>query len=96
MIRIKLKKKQLRILEFLIIGVLFGLIEDVIAVKAVSDVVINPRVVGTVLLIAIPFAIISELVVDHPRFWEVLKLKWEEGADKVLPPPPPKPPEIKK
>lgn len=71
-------KKRLRILEFIIIGVLFGLIEDVIAVKAVSDVMIDKRVLLTILLVAIPFAIVSELIVDHPRFWEFLRIRREE------------------
>ena len=40
----RFNKKTLRIIEFLIIGVLFGLIEDIIAVKAVSDAVIKALV----------------------------------------------------
>lgn len=78
MASIHLKKKTLRIIEFLIIGVLFGLVEDLIAVNLVSEVIIDIRVIGTVLLVAIPFAIISELVVDHPRFWELVRLKHKE------------------
>lgn len=70
----RIRKKTLRIIEFLVIGVLVGLLEDLIAVRAVSDVAINLRVVGTVLLVAIPFAVLSELVVDHPRFWESLNI----------------------
>lgn len=61
-------------MEFLIIGVLFGFIEDIIAVKAVSDAIINARVIFTILAVAIPFAIISELIVDHPRFWTAMRL----------------------
>lgn len=72
---IHFKKKTLRIIEFLVVGVLFGLVEDIIAVKAVSNVLIDFRVVGTVLAVAIPFAIVSELVVDHPRFWEILRMR---------------------
>jgi len=74
MVHYHFKKKTLRIIEFLIIGVLFGLIEDIIAVRAVSNVIIDAKVVLTVLLVAIPFAVISELIVDHPRFWELLRL----------------------
>lgn len=77
---IHFKKKTLRIVEFLVIGVLFGLVEDIIAVKAVSNVMVDLRVIGTVLLVAIPFAIVSELVVDHPRFWEVLRMR-KPGVD---------------
>ena len=76
-----LKKRTLRVIEFLVIGVLFGLIEDIIAVRAVSEVMIDLKVIGTVLLVAIPFAVISELVVDHPRFWEVLRLYKKDGQN---------------
>ena len=76
-----LSKKKLRIIEFLFIGVLFGLIEDVIAVKAVSDAVINPRVILTILAVAIPFAIVSELIVDHPRFWINIRLRRPDDED---------------
>jgi len=51
------------------------LVEDIIAVKAISNVLVDLKVVGTVLLIAVPFAIVSELVVDHPRFWEILRMR---------------------
>lgn len=80
-----LHKKTLRIIEFLVIGVFFGLIEDLIAVEAVSDVAITPRVLLIILGVAVPFAVISELVVDHPRFWELLRLRRKEGEN--APPP---------
>lgn len=76
-----LRKKTLRIIEFLIIGVLFGLIEDIIAIEAVSDVTINLRVIATVLLVAVPFAIVSELIVDHPKFWQLLRLHHEDNSE---------------
>lgn len=81
--RVHLKKKTLRVIEFLVIGVLFGLIEDLIAVEAVSDVMITPRVVFIILVVAIPFAIVSELIVDHPRFWELIRLRHKEDEDSV-------------
>ena len=77
----RLHKKTLRIIEFLIIGVFFGLIEDLIAVEAVSEVMITPRVILIILGIAIPFAIVSELVVDHPRFWELMRLRRKEDIN---------------
>jgi len=54
-----------RILEFLIIGICLGVIEDIIAVQASTGAMITWTTVGIVTLVAIPFAIISELVVDH-------------------------------
>lgn len=64
--------KKLRIIEFLIIGVVMGIVEDLIAVRAATDTMINFGVIWIVFLVALPFAVLSELVVDHPRFWEKL------------------------
>ena len=62
--------KKLRIIEFLVIGVVMGTIEDLIAVSLVTDATINLNVIWIVFLVALPFAFLSEIVVDHPRFWE--------------------------
>lgn len=64
------RDKILQFVEFLIIGVLVGLIEDILAIIFATDAKITWHVIWIVLLIAIPFAILSELIVDHPRFWE--------------------------
>lgn len=78
-----LKKKTLRVIEFLVIGVLFGFLEDLIAVEAVSDIMITPRIILIILGVAVPFAIVSELIVDHPRFWELLRLRHKEEENIV-------------
>ncbi len=62
--------KKLRILEFLIVGVLMGIIEDLIAIVFATDAEVNFRVILVVFAVALPFAFISEIIVDHPRFWE--------------------------
>jgi hypothetical protein len=62
--------KKIRILEFLLIGVVMGLGEDLLAIFVATDAHIDLDVVWVVLLVAIPFAFISEIVVDHPKFWE--------------------------
>jgi hypothetical protein len=62
--------KKLRLIEFLIIGVAMGLLEDIIAITLATDASIDFRVIWIVLLVAIPFAFISEIIVDHPKFWE--------------------------
>ena len=54
-----------RVLEFFIIGVIAGIVEDVIAIRAATDAIIDWKVIGIVALVAIPFAILSELIVDH-------------------------------
>jgi hypothetical protein len=62
--------KRLRILEFLVIGVVMGLAEDLLAVSLATDAKLTWRVVLVVFFVALPFAFISEIVVDHPLFWE--------------------------
>lgn len=62
--------KKLRLLEFLVIGVMMGVLEDLIAIRSATEATINFHVLWIVLAVAVPFAFISEVVVDHPRFWE--------------------------
>lgn len=57
-----------RFLEFLLIGVVMGLVEDLLALKLATGAEIDLRVIGIVLLVAIPFAAFSELIVDHEKF----------------------------
>jgi len=64
------RSKKIRLLEFLVIGVFMGVLEDLIAVLVATDSELNFRIVWIVLLVAVPFAFVSEIVVDHPRFWE--------------------------
>ena len=66
------RQRLIRFLEFLVIGVVMGLVEDLLALALATDAPINAEVVLIVLAVAIPFAALSELVVDHPRFWEIL------------------------
>lgn len=62
-----------RFLEFLIVGVVFGVIEDAIAITLATDTKISIQVIMVTLVAAIPFAILSEIVVDHDKFKEFLK-----------------------
>ena len=55
-----------RFMEFLLIGVVMGTVEDLIAVKLATGQTINPRMIFVVLAVAIPFAAFSELIVDRP------------------------------
>ncbi|MFB6215910.1 MAG: hypothetical protein ABEJ72_02940 [Candidatus Aenigmatarchaeota archaeon] len=63
-----------RFLEFLLIGVALGVTEDVIAVKMSTGAEIDLNVIFVVVLVAIPFAIFSELVVDRKSFGLIKKL----------------------
>lgn len=63
-----------RFLEFLIIGVVMGVVEDLIAIKLATDAAFDPRVLGIVVLVAIPFAAFSELIVDREDFLHLHRL----------------------
>jgi len=78
----KLKKKHLRIIEFLFIGVAVGVFEDIIAVAFATDAQITFEVFWIVLAVAVPFAFLSEIVVDHPKFWELFFRREEEKENK--------------
>ena len=62
------RKHIYRLLEFLIIGVVLGVTEDVIAVTLSTGAHINWNIILIIILVAIPFAAFSELVVDHEDF----------------------------
>ncbi len=64
--------RPIRILEFLIVGVLFNIFDNLLSINFATNERINLRVIFIVLLVAIPFAFISEIIVDHPRFWQVI------------------------
>lgn len=71
----------MRFLEFLIVGVAMGLVEDIIAIKLTTGAVIDSHVIWIALLVAIPFAAFSELIVDwnHIKF---LRKMWETQTPK--------------
>lgn len=62
--------KKLRIIEFLVIGLALGVLEDAIAIKSATGTAINFSVLKVAFIVALPFAILSELIVDHPDFWK--------------------------
>jgi len=55
-----------RFTEFLVIGVMLGTVEDMLAVWLVTGEPFTLQTVGIVIGVAIPFAAFSELIVDHP------------------------------
>ena len=59
--------------EFLVFGIVVGVIEDLIAVTVVTGEPITWRVLGIVVLIAIPFAFIGEILVDQIDFVKIWK-----------------------
>ncbi|MEX1112123.1 MAG: hypothetical protein WEC84_01560 [Candidatus Andersenbacteria bacterium] len=65
-------------LEFLIFGVLVGVVEDLIAVKLVTNEPFTWKIVGIVILVAIPFAFLGEVIVDRSSFLYTLAKKIKE------------------
>lgn len=66
------RQRLIRFLEFLVIGAVMGLIEDLLAVALATDAPIDLELIPIVLAVAVPFAALGELIVDHPRFREIL------------------------
>jgi hypothetical protein len=63
---------KIRILEFVIAGILFDLVENIVVFKASTGRTLVWEEIGVAALIVIPFAVLSELIIDHPRFWHRL------------------------
>lgn len=79
----QIKKKTLRFLEFFLIGVGLGIFEDILVVWFATGEPITLKVIWIVFLVALPFAIISEYIVDHPKFWKtIFRLKDNDGVEK--------------
>lgn len=70
-----------RIAEFFLVGLLMGIAEDLIAIHFATDATITIDVVFVAALVALPFAIFSELIVDwnHIKF---LKKRWKSDVKK--------------
>ena len=62
-----------RLLEFFLVGLLLGVIEDLIAITLATDAVIDFKVFLIAFFVAFPFAVVSELIVDHENFPRLLK-----------------------
>lgn len=70
----KTKWQRLEVfLEFLIFGIVVGVTEDLIAVEIVADVPITWHVIGVIVLISIPFALLGEVLVDRIDFVDIFR-----------------------
>ena len=61
---------MIRFLEFFAIGLVFGIGEDLLAIRLTTNASITLEMIGLVFIVTLPFAIFSELIVDHPGFWK--------------------------
>ena len=74
-------KKLEVFLEFLIFGIVIGVIEDVIAVTVTTGEPITWKIIGIIVVIAIPFAYLGEVVADQIDFTKHLE-RWFRKKDK--------------
>jgi len=65
-------------LELLVFGIVIGIIEDLIAIKLATGDPITWHVIGTVVLVAIPFAILGEVIFDRIDFATILQRMFEK------------------
>ena len=79
--------KKLRIIEFLIIGLAVNTLDNIVAVKYGAGAPLNWQILGKIFLFVVPFAILSELIVDHPDFWKkvmkFLKIEIRQAEKKI-------------
>ncbi|MFB6209330.1 MAG: hypothetical protein ABEJ56_04315 [Candidatus Nanohaloarchaea archaeon] len=68
------RRKLERFTEFLIIGVVLGVFEDMLAVMLVTGESFSLEMLGIVLIVAVPFAAFSELVVDSKEYLMIEKI----------------------
>ena len=67
---------KIRILEFVVAGIILDLTENIISIKLTTQTELSLQVFIVALMVVIPFAIVTELIIDHPNFWnKVLSLK---------------------
>lgn len=64
-----------RFLEFFLVGLGLGVVEDLIAIFLVTGEPIDLRVFWIAFFVALPFAVFSELIVDHDKFKSLMK-RW--------------------
>lgn len=62
-----------RFLEFFIVGLALGVVEDLIAISLATEKQIDLKVFVVALLVAFPFAVFSELIVDHDKFKRLMR-----------------------
>lgn len=64
-----------RLLEFFFVGLGLGVAEDLIAIFLVTNEPIDFRVFWIAFFVAFPFAVFSELIVDHEKFKGLMR-RW--------------------
>ena len=61
---------KLRILEFIVAGLLLDLTENLISIKLTTDAPLTWMTIAVAFAVVVPFAILTEVIIDHPNFWK--------------------------
>ncbi len=69
------------IFELLVFGIVIGIAEDIIAIKLATSEPITWRVIGIVVIIAIPFAVLGEIIFDRIDFATIFKKLFSKKDD---------------
>lgn len=69
------------IFELLVSGIIVGVIEDIVVIKVTTEEAISWKTVGIVVLIAVPFAILGEIVFDNIDFASIFKRLFSKQKD---------------
>jgi hypothetical protein len=75
-------EKTRSIFELLLFGIIIGITEDLLAIKIATGEPITWRIVGIVILIAIPFAFLGEVIFDRIDFAKIFRRMFEKKTDK--------------
>jgi len=67
-------KRVMVFLEFLIGGIFFGIIEDIIVIKILTNKPITLSILGIIFIVSLPFAFLGEYLIDRIDFIKILKL----------------------
>ena len=70
-------------LEFLVFGILIGTVEDLIAISLITEAEITWDVLKIVVLVAIPFAFLGEVLVDKIDFVEIFEI-WYRTYELII------------
>jgi len=66
--KIDRKIKTIQIIEFFFVGVVLGVVQDVIALVVATNAKIDLITIVIIITITIPFAFLNEVIVDGPKY----------------------------
>lgn len=66
------RRVVVHLVEFFVVGLAMGISEDLLAIHFATDAKITWHVFKVAFIVALPFAVISELVVDFGLFKKIL------------------------